>query len=176
MTTTKQQAEKAEERGTIRFSCPEPEKLVALTDALAAVLEPGDVLLLQGELGAGKTTLTQHLAHALGVGADQYVSSPSFALLHEYSGRLPVYHMDLYRLGDEDDVEAAGLLDFIEQQGVAIIEWPDRLGSLMPEERLVIHIDILPDRTRQLTLEPWGDSWRQKLCRVTQQLTALKGR
>ncbi len=160
----------------MQFFCPVPDKMVELANALAPVLEPGDVLFLQGELGAGKTTLTQYLAHALGVGSDQYVSSPSFALLHEYSGRLPVYHMDLYRLGDEEDVEAAGLLDFLESQGVALVEWPDRLDSQAPEERLVVHIDILPDSARLLTLEPRGDTWRQKLCCVAQRLAALENR
>ena len=158
------------------FFCPAPEKMIELADALAPVLGPGDVLFLQGELGAGKTTLTQYLAHALGVGPDQYVSSPSFALLHVYRGRLPVYHMDLYRLSDEEDVEAAGLLDFLESQGVTIVESPDRLDAQIPEERLVIHIDILSDGARQLTLEPRGESWRQKIRRVAQQLAAPEGR
>jgi tRNA threonylcarbamoyladenosine biosynthesis protein TsaE len=150
----------------LEMVCLSPHGLVDLAEALAAVLEPGDVVFLQGHLGAGKTTLTQHLALALGVGSEQYVSSPSFALLHEYTGRLPVYHMDLYRLSDVEDVEAAGLPEFLEQQGVAIVEWPDRLGTLVPADRLEIHIQILSEESRGLTLEPWGEPWRQKLCRV----------
>lgn len=156
--------------GNLMISCPEPEGLADLADALAAVLAPGDVVFLQGELGAGKTTLTQYLARALGVGADQYVSSPSFALLHEYNGRLPVYHMDLYRLSDTEDVEAAGLVDYLEQQGVTLIEWPDRLGSLSPDSRLDIHLEILPDGGRQLIMAPRGNSWRQKIGRVARAL------
>jgi len=153
--------------GNLMISCPDPEGLASLADALAAVLAPGDVVFLQGELGAGKTTLTQYLARALGVNGDQYVSSPSFALLHEYSGRLPVYHMDLYRLSDAEDVEAAGLVEYLEQQGVTLIEWPDRLGSLLsPDSRLDIHLEILPEGGRQLILAPRGDSWRQKMGRV----------
>jgi tRNA threonylcarbamoyladenosine biosynthesis protein TsaE len=152
--------------GNIIVFCPVPEGLTSLAAALAAVLAPGDVVFLQGELGAGKTTLIQHLARALGVDAGQYVSSPSFALLHEYSGRLPVYHMDLYRLSDAEDVEAAGLPDYLEQQGVTLIEWPDRLGSLSPDSRLDIWLEILPDEGRQLILMPRGDSWRQKIRRV----------
>lgn len=150
----------------VEITCFSPDGLIDLAAALAAELRPGDVVFLQGELGAGKTTLTQYLARALGVGAEQYVASPSFALLHEYSGRLPVYHMDLYRLGDEEDVEAAGLTEFLEQQGVAIVEWPDRLGTLVPQDRLEIHIQIESEETRRLILEPWGEPWRQKVCRV----------
>ena len=153
--------------GKFGFSCFSPDGLVDLADALAGVLEPGDVIFLQGELGAGKTTLTQYLAHALGVGAEQYVASPSFALLHEYSGRLPVYHMDLYRLHDEEDVEAAGLPEFFEQQGVSIVEWPDRLGSLAPADRLEIHIQIEAEEARWLILNPWGEPWRDKLSRIS---------
>ncbi len=160
--------------GKIELTCPAPDALAALADALATVLMPGDVVLLHGELGAGKTTLTQYLARALGVGEDQYVSSPSFALLHEYRGRLPVYHMDLYRLGDEEDVEAAGLPDYLEQQGVALIEWPDRLGSALPADRLEIHIRILPNEARRLTLDPWGESWRHKIRSVAERLAMSK--
>ncbi len=137
--------------------------LPGLTCALAAVLMPGDVVFLCGELGAGKTTFTQHLARALGVGEEEYVSSPSFALLHEYHGRFPVYHLDLYRLGCEEEVEDAGLLEALDRQGVAIIEWPDRLGTLAPADRLEIQLTILPDDRRALTLAPVGRAWREKI-------------
>ena len=167
--------ERMEQGGEIEFVCPAPERLAALADILAAVLAPGDVVFLKGELGAGKTTLTQHLARALGVGEEQYVASPSFALLHEYKGRLPVYHMDLYRLRDEEDVEAAGLLEYLEEQGVTIIEWPERLGSLTPAHRLNIHIQVAPDGTRQLTLQPWGEDWQQKLRRIRDPLAGASG-
>lgn len=154
--------------GSLAWTCFSPDRLVDLAGALAAEVAPGDVILLEGPLGAGKTTLTQYLARALGVGAEQYVASPSFALLHEYSGRLPVYHMDLYRLADEEEVEAAGLPEYLEQQGVAIVEWPDRLGTLVPAVRLAIHIQIeAEDQTRRrLVLEPWGTAWRLKLGRI----------
>ncbi len=156
--------------GKVKMTCATPEELTALAEALGEVLAPGDVLLLQGELGAGKTTLTQHLAVALGVGQEQYVASPSFALLHVYCGRLPIYHMDLYRLRDAEDVEDAGLLDYLEQQGVAIVEWPERLGALTPADRLDIDIQVAPNGTRCLTLMPHGQSWRQKLAQVTKTL------
>jgi tRNA threonylcarbamoyladenosine biosynthesis protein TsaE len=159
------------EGGALVVTCRTPEDLHPLADALAAVLEPGDTLLLQGELGAGKTTLTQLLARALGVGEEQYVASPSFALLHEYTGRLPVFHMDLYRLSDEDDVEAAGLLEYFELQGVCVVEWPDRLGSLTPDSRLEIRIEHRPFEARQFTLFPRGDAWQQRMARIAEPLS-----
>lgn len=148
--------------------------LPGLTCVLAAVLAPGDVVFLCGQLGAGKTTFTQHLARALGVGEEEYVSSPSFALLHEYHGRLPVYHLDLYRLGNEEDVEDAGLLEAFDQQGVAVIEWPDRLGTLAPTDRLEVHLAILSDDKRILTLEPVGSVWHEKSKELARLLAASK--
>jgi tRNA threonylcarbamoyladenosine biosynthesis protein TsaE len=158
------------EDGALVVHCPNPEALRPLAEALAAVLGPGDVVLLQGELGAGKTTLTQFLARALGVEDDQYVASPSFALLHEYTGRLPIFHMDLYRLRDEEDVDAAGLLEYFEQQGVCVVEWPDRLGSLTPEERLDIRIEFSPPEARRFVLAPRGNLWRQRQERIMKHL------
>ncbi|MBM9537139.1 tRNA (adenosine(37)-N6)-threonylcarbamoyltransferase complex ATPase subunit type 1 TsaE [Desulfobulbus alkaliphilus] len=146
--------------------CAVEEDLTRIATALAGVLVPGDVLFLYGALGAGKTTLVRFLAHALGVGAEQYVSSPTFALLHEYHGRLPVYHMDCYRLNDEVDVEEAGLLDFLELEGVTIIEWPERLGSLAPINRLDIRIMIDPQGRREVTLAPCGPFWRSRMAQV----------
>ena len=77
-----------------------------------------------------------------------------------------MYHMDLYRLRDEEDVEDAGLPDYLEQQGVAIVEWPERLGTLTPADRLDIDIQVEPNGTRCLTLAPHGLPWRQKLAHV----------
>ena len=128
---------------------------------LAAQLQPGDVLLLYGSLGAGKTTLTQLLASFLGVGENEYVSSPSFSLVHEYQGRLPIYHMDLYRLGGEDDVEASGLLEYFDDQGVVVVEWPERLGTQGWPEALALRILGAGD-ARVLTAEvpaAWETRW-----------------
>ena len=173
MTCIARDSETAAQSGTVVLVCPMEEDLDRLAIALAQVCTPGDVVFLRGGLGAGKTTLARYLAHALGVGADQYVSSPSFALLHEYSGRLPVYHMDCYRLDDEVDVEEAGLRDFLEQGGVTIIEWPERFGSLTPSSRLEIGLEPDSAGSRRVTLEPYGQPWRVKLTQVARSLDML---
>lgn len=134
-------------------------KLASFARALAALVKDGDCITLHGPLGAGKTTLTQHLAVALGVDADQYVSSPSFALLHEYQGLLPIFHMDLYRLDDAIAVEEAGLLEYLDRDGLAIIEWPERLGSQLPANRLEIHISPRQDSSRDILFFPYGPHW-----------------
>ena len=130
---------------------------------IGRIARKGDVILLHGDLGVGKTTLTQFIARGLEVPEDQYVSSPSFALMHEYSGRLPLCHMDCYRLAGEEDIEGAGLADYIGGSGLTIIEWPDRLGSLQPEERLDLFLEALDETTRKCLLRPRGASWSARV-------------
>ena len=159
----------------LHLHCPDPEALEPLARALAAVVRPGDVLLLHGPLGAGKTTFTQILARALGVGEDQYVSSPSFALLHEYQGRLSLAHMDLYRLADEEEVEEAGLLDALAEDRLCLIEWPQRLGSLTPAARLDVSLEPVAAGGRDLSLVAHGADWQHRLAEVAAQLQPMAG-
>ncbi len=137
--------------------------LACFAQVLAGQLRAGDVLLLYGSLGAGKTTFTQLVARNLGVGENDYVSSPSFALVHEYQGRLPVFHMDLYRLAGEDDVEASGLLEYFEVEGIVVVEWPERLGAFTPEDYLAIRLNRDNVENPILTLTAQGDSWLKRL-------------
>ncbi|PIE56819.1 MAG: tRNA (adenosine(37)-N6)-threonylcarbamoyltransferase complex ATPase subunit type 1 TsaE [Desulfobulbus propionicus] len=139
---------------------------------LAPQLESGDVLLLHGDLGAGKTTLTQAVARMLDVDEEQNVCSPSFSLMHEYVGRLTLRHMDLYRLHGIDDVENAGLLEFIGAPGLCIIEWPDRLGAALPIPRLDIFLE--PGTTAHtVILAGHGSSWQQRVAEVAASYRAL---
>jgi tRNA threonylcarbamoyladenosine biosynthesis protein TsaE len=121
--------------------------------ALGALLEPGDVVLLHGDLGAGKTTFTQGLAR--GAGTDELVNSPTFVLVNEYHGRLPIYHADLYRLDDPDEVAALDLpgatLD-----GALVVEWPERGDGLLPAEHLLVSIAHVSPEERDLRFVPAG--------------------
>lgn len=127
----------------------------------------GDVILLTGQLGAGKTTLAQFIAEGLEVPAEYYVTSPSFSLVHEYPGRIPLYHLDCYRLDGEDDVEESGLMDYIAADGLTVVEWPDRLGSLVPAERLDMEIRLAGGDVRVAVLTPHGESWRKRMDELT---------
>lgn len=119
-----------------------------------------DVIALEGDLGAGKTTLTQSIARGLGVDEKEYVTSPSFAILHEYEGRVPLYHMDLYRLGGEDEVVDLGFDEYFFGNGLCVIEWPSRAGELLPSHVLSITIHLLEDDVREFVFrEENADFW-----------------
>ncbi len=134
---------------------------------LGGLLLAGDILLLSGGLGAGKTTLTQSIARGLEVPEKYYVTSPSFALLHEYPGRCPLYHIDCYRLTGEDDIEGAGLMEYLEPRtGVCVVEWPDRLGSLTPKNFMAIDIQSVQGEQKTLTLVGHGPDWTQRMASI----------
>ncbi|MHB8458790.1 MAG: tRNA (adenosine(37)-N6)-threonylcarbamoyltransferase complex ATPase subunit type 1 TsaE [Candidatus Limnocylindrales bacterium] len=120
--------------------------------SLAGIAEPGDLLCLYGDLGAGKTVLAKGVG--LGLGVAETVISPSFILMAEYQGRLPLFHLDLYRLGDAADVVDGGLLDERQSSGVTVVEWAERLGTALPPSRLDVRIDDAADGSRRVELIP----------------------
>ena len=127
------------------------EETVDLGERLGKLLGPGDVVALFGDLGAGKTTLTKGIAVGLGLADD--VHSPTFTLIHEHHGAVPLYHVDLYRLSREEEIETLGLEEYIYSDGVTIIEWADRMKSLLPKDRLDITLLMHEETERELTFE-----------------------
>jgi tRNA threonylcarbamoyladenosine biosynthesis protein TsaE len=130
-------------------------ELQAIAERLGRHLQPGDVLALIGPLGAGKTTFVQGLARGAGVPSDRHVASPTFALVNEHPGRVPLVHADLYRVNDARELEELGLTDAFDRGAVAI-EWLDRFPDAAPAERLEIEIAIEGEGTRQITFRPQG--------------------
>jgi tRNA threonylcarbamoyladenosine biosynthesis protein TsaE len=122
--------------------------------AIASVVSPGTVIGLVGPLGAGKSRITRAIAEALGVDP-LAVSSPTFVLIHEYEGHLPVYHLDAYRLGGPAAFEALGVADYWEAGGVCLVEWADRVA------------EVLPERAWWLRIEPAGGTVRRVLIQTT---------
>jgi len=117
-----------------------PEQTRGLGAALARALRPGDVVALAGELGAGKTVLVQGMARGLGVSPRTLVTSPSFVLLHEYQGNMPLYHFDFYRLSKEDEVLALGYEEYQSGCGICAIEWADRFPGLFGQKAVWVAI------------------------------------
>jgi tRNA threonylcarbamoyladenosine biosynthesis protein TsaE len=133
--------------------------------ALAEVLPPGSVVALNGPLGAGKTRLVQALGEALGVPRSECVS-PTFMLINEYQGRLPVYHFDAYRLKDEDEFLELGPDEYFYGPGICLIEWADRVERLLPPERLEVRIEPAGATQRRFEITARGEKYATLLERL----------
>ena len=130
---------------------------------IGKILRSGDVVALVGELGAGKTHLIKGLAAGIGVARAGHIASPSFTLIHEYQGRIPFYHVDLYRLGTEEETEDLGIEEYLAKDGVTAIEWADKIPSLLPKESLWIALRYLDSRTRSIHLLAKGTRYHELL-------------
>ena len=122
---------------------------------------PGDVVALVGELGTGKTQFIKGLAAGVGVGKPTYISSPSFTLINEYTGRVSFYHIDLFRLKSEKEVEELGLEEYFQGGGIAPIEWADKIPSLLPQEIFWIHIRYTGKNTRSFEITGKGKRFEE---------------
>lgn len=134
----------------------------AFGQQLGAVLQSGALVALSGELGAGKTCCIQGIAAGLNVPPDS-VTSPTYTLIHEYQGRLPLYHFDVYRLAHEDDLYDLGYEEYFYGQGVTVIEWAERIQAFLPDEHLAVHLHLLPDQSRRIEIYAYGRCSRDKL-------------
>lgn len=137
----------------------------ALAERIATLLVPGDVVVLSGDLGAGKTVFAKGLARGLGV--EEPVVSPTFTIMREYEGRLRVLHLDVYRLDHVQEMIDLGLDEQLDGQVVAIVEWGETVAALLPSDRLEVRLAALPpeeadDDTRVVSLLPVGPSWRAR--------------
>ena len=134
----------------------QPEETRRWGERVGRGLRAGDVVALVGELGTGKTTLTQGIAQGLGIDAST-VKSPSFVLMKEYrAGRAPLYHIDLYRLEGFTDIQRMGYEDYLGGDGVAVVEWAERLQTILPGEHLRVDLEHVDDTTRRLTFRAVG--------------------
>jgi len=144
-----------------------PEQTQKLGMRLGELALPGDVFLLVGELGSGKTCLTQGIAWGLDI--EGYAASPSFVIMRELYGRLPLYHIDLYRLDRIEESVDLGLDDYLYGRGVCVVEWAEKALSILPVEHLLIRIGYLSDTGRSFEMEPNGQRYRE----IVRQLEGL---
>jgi len=147
------------------FQAPDLAATERLGRAIAAAVGAGDVIGLRGGLGAGKTTLVRSIAVALGID-ENLVSSPTFVLVKEYEGRLPVYHFDTYRLGDPDEFTAIGADELLFGDGVCLIEWADRVEDLLPTDRLTINANATGETSREFRCVCSGTRSSKLLARI----------
>jgi tRNA threonylcarbamoyladenosine biosynthesis protein TsaE len=147
--------------GIVVISSKSASETVQIGKTIGSLLQPGDVVALVGELGAGKTQLVKGLAGGVGVGKTTYIPSPSFTLINEYLGRIPFFHIDLFRLEQEKDAEELGLEDYFQSGGITVIEWADKIPSLLPEEILWIDIHYTGEKTRSLEISGKGTRYHK---------------
>lgn len=133
-----------------------------LGQQIGKVLKEGDILCLNGDLGAGKTTLTKSIG--IGLGVEEYITSPTFSLINEYRGRLPVYHFDVYRLENIDELDDLGFDEYFFGEGVCIIEWAEKIEKMLPREIIVLDIEKGEDIDKRIvSITGSGDRYKEFL-------------
>ncbi len=144
---------------TYHYKTKSAEETMSFAEKLGSILQKGDVLTLAGDLGAGKTTFTKGLAKGLGI--TRTVNSPTFTIIKEYKGRLPLYHMDVYRLEDSD--EDLGFEEYFSGDGVCVVEWAVFIEEYLPEERLELVISHKGDDEREIQVTPLGSRYEERV-------------
>lgn len=137
----------------LTFITKSPEETIALGEKIGKLLKKGDIIAMQGTLAAGKTTITKGIAKALEV--TDTITSPTFCLISEYNGKMPLYHMDVYRLDGAEDFINLGTDDMLYGDGVSIIEWSEKIMDELPKRTILLKITPNEDNTRTITLDNW---------------------
>lgn len=136
---------------------------------LGKLLTGGEIICMTGDLGAGKTTMTQSIAEGLDV--KDYVTSPTFTIINEYEGRLPLYHFDVYRINDVDEMYDLGYEEYFYSNGVSIIEWADMIEEILPKERLNINIHKKDDiEGREIIIDGNGEKYQNIIKALSQEI------
>ena len=133
-----------------------PEETQKIAKLIGKVVPEDTVIELYGDLGSGKTTFVQGLAKGLEVPEDYYITSPTYSIINEYPGRLPFYHMDLYRISDFDELYEIGFEEILEQKGVIAIEWPERLPDDFFKSYIKINMEIMESDARRISVITYG--------------------
>ncbi len=137
----------------IKFITNNTEETIELGKKIGNYLRKGDVIAMQGTLAAGKTTITKGIAQSLDI--SETITSPTFCLISEYEGKMPLYHMDVYRLDNEEDFANLGTEDMIYGNGVSIIEWSEKIMNELPKKTIILKIEPQADGSRIITLDNW---------------------
>ncbi len=138
----------------MKFITKSAEETVKLGEKIGLKLKKGDVIAMSGTLAAGKTTITKGIAKSLGIKDE--ITSPTFCLVSEYEGTMPLYHMDVYRLEGPEDFETLGPDEMLYGNGVCIIEWSEKIRQCLPKKTIFLDIKPLDDSSREITIENWS--------------------
>jgi tRNA threonylcarbamoyladenosine biosynthesis protein TsaE len=146
-----------------------PEETQELGKSIGKLALPGDIYLLTGQLGAGKTCLTQGIAWGLDI--HEYTLSPTFVIMRELYGRLPLYHIDFYRLDNIAEISDLGLDDYLYGDGICVIEWAEKGQAVLPDEHLAIHISYSSDTERSFEIKPEGKRYVKMMTQLKESVS-----
>ncbi len=149
-----------------------PERTEAIGELLGRSLGPGDLVCLYGDLGAGKTSLSFGIALGLEV-QEQYITSPTFTFVNEYQGRVPFYHMDLYRLKEPSELEGIGFEEYVDSDGVTVIEWAERADEELPAQRLSVYLSYASENSREIGFLAEGARYELILSELKKELNKM---
>lgn len=162
-------------RYKIQIRTKDVSETISIGRTLGRHLSSGDVICLTGELGTGKTCLIKGIAEGLGI-EGKIVTSPTFIIIREYEGIIPLYHIDLYRIGYVDDLRDTGMEEVIYGTGVTAIEWADRIRDILPDERIEVMLEWIDDKTRQIEMKAIGLHHKRVLEKVLEEIkSVIKG-
>lgn len=133
---------------------------------VGGALGKGDIIALCGELGSGKTVLVKGIAEGLGVKSNKYVNSPSFVILKEHKGRLPLYHFDIYRLNEISEFLTVDYTEYFYGKGISVIEWADKIIEILPKEFLRIDLSVKGENERKINVIPYGGRYKRLLEKI----------
>ncbi|KAB0664772.1 tRNA (adenosine(37)-N6)-threonylcarbamoyltransferase complex ATPase subunit type 1 TsaE [Oryzomonas japonica] len=156
------------------FHTNSPGETEELGRQVGALLEQGNFLALRGELGGGKTCFTRGVVQAVAPESAHLVASPTFAIMNQYPGRVPIYHFDFYRMAGEADIDDLGFTEYLQGEGVCIVEWSERLKDLLPADHLRITFCYDSDDRRRITMEARGTSSEILLSRLLKRIQGDK--
>ena len=153
---------------TVNFVSHSPEETLKFGALLGELARPGNIFLLIGDLGAGKTCLTQGIARGLNI--KETVISPSFVLVREHKGRIPLFHIDLYRLDRIEEIINLGLEQYLDNGGLSVIEWADKGLTILPQDNLLIEFSYISANQRNLVLKPKGEDYLNLISKIKENL------
>ncbi len=132
------------------FISKSPEETIKIAEEFTRKLKSGDIIGLEGELGSGKTVFVKGIAKQLGCKDEPL--SPTFTIINEYYGKVPLYHFDLYRIDTIDELETTGYYEYFKKEGICVIEWIDKFPEILPDEGYIIKLEVIDELTRKITI------------------------
>ncbi len=146
------------------------EETINLGRIIGEGLNKGNIIALIGELGSGKTCITRGIARGMGISEEFHITSPTFTLINEYPGRIPLYHLDVYRLSGSGDLEDLGYEEYFYGKGAIVIEWADKIKNIIPPDSIFVYLKYLGEKKREIKISYEGDNISEIIKRINEEV------